>query len=348
MFERFVANVQLMTSAAKELSVRRKEANLFAAIIESKLEDIVDQFYLSAGPKSRISAPEAQERLAVLDDLEYAIHRTKKLRAAILDQPTDLVLNVPELGLLHEVTAKMRLRYCEGMQATDLKVQQHGESILRICSADGAPPGNGDAGGTLRELEGMFGCLLDAVRASSSRPPADGPERWRPSDPLGRAPEGEEGALEADEGAPETDEGEGGARSPEASNRPQRSAGDGGAMDAEQAVSIPWTVDMATSPLQVLDAIQEHCASCDIINYLGETECHSLSSVARSILYSHPWDSEGGASTCEVRCSAAECTPFGNRASMGCEQDPAILPRWGETRRHRTFSSPPIPFLPSV
>jgi hypothetical protein len=275
-----------MTATAKELRLRSKEANVFSAIIESKLEDIVDQFYLSAGPKSRVSSIEAQERLAVLEDLDYALHRTKKLRAAVVDQPTDLSLNIAELELLHEVTAKLRLRYCQEMPATDHKIQLHAENILQLCSSEASTSGAGDSHGVLDEFEAMFFNLLEAVRAS----PASANSTDAPYSPDPAAT-----WQVADRRSPDQ-----GLGRDAASSKP-----------LEEIAPIPWTVDMATSPLQVLDAIQEHGASlrilrqehgasCNIVNYLGETDCHSLSSVARSILYPPAWDSEANMSTSEV------------------------------------------------
>ncbi len=285
-FQKITEKVELMTVSRFDMSQRKKEACAVAGIIESKLEEIVDHFYMSAGPKSRVPPTEAQERLAVLDDLDYAIDRTRKLRAAIANQVTDLALDMSELGLLQEAVAAMRLRYCCDSQALDERIQACGEAILRMCSCESGSTVNASSNGVLGEFVDIFGCLLEAVR---SRQESEGILKARltmASDIINEA------EL---------------VRTPNASA--SRSSGyltsDDGSIDhCEGAEPIQWTVDMATSPLQVLEAIQEHSGSCDMMNYLRETDCHSLSSAARSFQHCFLWDPETHTTISEVTSSS--------------------------------------------
>ena len=294
-FEGILQRVELMMAAAHDLSQRKREASMLSAVIEDKLEDVVDQFYLSAGPRSRVPAAEAQERLAVLDDLDYALDRTRRLRAAVVDQPADLCLSMAELGLLHEAVAKLRVRHCQGAEALDRRMQQCGENILQICAAEAGQEPDGASGGVLAEVYEIFGCLLEAVRgrrgpdggsAADLSPPRD---RVVQGSDGGRSPVGPAGTLGRLLGAERPAEvGETG--------DPGEAAGGGAeAGRDETADPLPWTVGAATSPLQVLDAMQDHSASCDLLSYLEETECRSLSGAARSNLCSRSWESEGHA-----------------------------------------------------
>ena len=270
-----------MVVARSDMSQRKQEACAAAGLIESRLEEVVDHFYMSAGPRSRVPQAEAQERLAVLDDLGYAIDRTRRLRGAIAGQVADLALDMAELGLVQEAVAAMRLRYCCDSPALDERIRVCGESVLRMCSCESGGAAGASSEGLLDEFAEIFACLLEAVRR---RQESEGSLRARLS-------------LASDiinEAEP--------VHTPSASaSRSGYLTSDDGTIDnCGGAEPIQWTVDMATSPLQVLEGIQEHSGSCEMMDYLMETDCQSLSSAARSSQHCILWDPETQTATSEV------------------------------------------------
>ncbi len=283
-FQKITEKVELMAISRSDMSQRKREACAVAGIIASKLEEILDHFYMSAGPKSRVPPVEAQERLAVLDDLGYAIDRTRKLRTAIVSQATDLVLDMSELGLLQEAVAAMRLRYCCDSQTLDEQIQLCGESILQMCSCESGTVLHASSKGMLDEFSDIFNCLLEAVRRKQDSEGSLKARLTLASDIINEA---------------------------EVVHTPNASASrsgflttdDGSIDNCEGVEPIQWTVDMATSPLQVLEAIQEHSGSCDMTNYLRETDCQSLSSAAPSSQHCFLWDHEAQTTIPEVTSS---------------------------------------------
>jgi hypothetical protein len=93
---------------------------------------------------------------------------------------------------------------------------------------------------------------------------------------------------------------------------------DGSIDNCEGAEPIQWTVDMATSPLQVLEAIQERSGSCDITNYLGEADGHSLSSAARSSQDCFPWDPDTQTNLSEVTFTSSNISGCFLYHEFGC------------------------------
>jgi hypothetical protein len=280
-FEKIVEAVEGMMVSVSDMVQRKKEACSLAGKIESKLEEIVDHFYMSAGPKSRVPPLEAQERLAVLDDLGYAIERTKKLRAAIADQETDLWMDMAQLGLLQEAVAAMRLRYCCESETLDEQIQRCGETILQLCSCESSSVANAGSKGLLGEFADIFSCFLEVVRRKQESEGRIKARMALASDIINEA------QLVHTPNA-------------SASRSGYLTTDDGTIDNCEMAEPIQWTVDLASSPLQVLEAIQEHSGSCDVTNYLKETDCQSLSSAARSFQHCFSWDPETQTTMSEV------------------------------------------------